>query len=194
MAVEFDRKRLRAQTLAMTRAAIGRDHELSHALLHHGAMGVGKGGEDMALGARKRTHVAGFQLLLECPASLCRRESGIDGNLRLVFSEQDPVAVFLRKLAPWLVHVEAHRNQDVALVLPTPRRGPRRNCALPDGERGVRNHRLFCDGVHPAKAMAFGARSLGGIRGERFSIEQRLACVDNHRLASRACAGDSKAS
>src|SRR4051794_10452915 len=124
----------------MARAAIGRNHELSYALLHHGAVGVGKRGEDMAFGAGKRTHVARFQLLFERPASLCWREAGIDGNLRLVFSEQDPVAVLLWKLAPWLVHVEAHGHQDVALVLPTPRRGPRGDGALPDGDRGVGHH------------------------------------------------------
>ena len=65
VAVEFDGKRFGAQALAMTCAAIGRDHELSHALLHHGAVGIGKRGEDVAFGAGERAHVARFHLLLQ---------------------------------------------------------------------------------------------------------------------------------
>ena len=124
IAGELHGKRLGAKALAVADIALGGEHVLRDALFHQRAVRVREGRQDMALCAGERAHIAGLQLALEGLSGFGGSESGVDGNLGLVFGEEDPVAVLLRQITPWLVDVIAERDQDVALVLTSPRGRP----------------------------------------------------------------------
>jgi hypothetical protein len=108
-------------------------HVLRYPSFHQRAVSGGEGVQDISFRTGKGSHVAGFFFSLPGPARLCRAEAGIDGHHRLLLGKQDPVAVLFRKFAPGTIHIKAQRNQDIALILPLPRRGPCRDSSFPDG-------------------------------------------------------------
>jgi len=73
------------------------------------------------------------------------RESSVDGNLWLLVGKEDPVAIFLWKIAPRDVDVIPKGDKDISLVLAAPRGGPCRDGAFTDGKTGVRHHGLLGD-------------------------------------------------
>src|ERR1051326_4736458 len=99
--------------------------------------------EQVALDAGECALVAGLFLPLQRAACLGGSKAGVDRDCGLFVRKEDPVAVALRQLAPWAIHVITERNQDVALVLSAPRRWPRRDGALSNGERIIGHHRAL---------------------------------------------------
>lgn len=115
-----------------------------------------------------------LQLALERFAGLRRGQAGIHGGGGRLFSEQDPVALRLRQVAPRDIDVIAQRDQDVAQVLPLPRHWPRRHRTLTDGQRRVGDHGRFGHLVDTAQAMALRASALGRVRRKVFGVQHRL--------------------
>ncbi len=171
---ERDRERFAPQPFAVAERTIAAEHELRDAPFAQRALGVRKGVQHVPPRARERAHVAGLHFRLERAAHLRRVETGVHRHGGLLLGEENPVAVLLRQLAPRAVHVVAERHEDFALVLPAPGGRPRRDGALADGQGWVGHHGGFGDLVHPAQAVALRASALGGVRRERFRVEERL--------------------
>ncbi len=172
---EGDREGLALEPLALAERAAGADEELRHPPLEHRALGVGEGLHHVAPCAGEGAHVRGRLLPLQRAARLGGREPGVDRDLGLVVGEEDPVAVLLRKVPPRPVHVEAEGHEDVAQVLAVPRRWPRGDRALADGERGVRHHRGLGGLEEPPEAVTLRARPGGRVGRERLRLEVPLA-------------------
>ncbi len=162
------------------RAVLG-DHELRDAALHHRTLGLGVGLHHVALRAGERALIARLLLAAQGPFDFGRIVAGIDRNGRLLFGEQDPVAVLFRELAPGLVHIVTQRRQDVPEVLSLPGAGPGRDGALADRPGVVGHHGFFGHVEHPADPMAGRAGALRRVWREQFRIE--------HRLSPRVVAG-----
>jgi len=174
VAGELHRQRLEAQPLAVTERTLGALHVLRHAPLHRRTLGVGERLQHVAARASECAHVARLFLALERTPHLRRRVSRIHGHRRLLISEQQPVALLLRQLAPRAVHVVAHRDENVAQILPLPRGGPRGDRALANGERVVGDHRTRGHLVHAPEPVAALARPGGSVRGEGLRFEMLL--------------------
>ena len=172
---EGDRERFLLQPLAVACRADRAGHEARHAPFHQRALRRRERVQDVAARAGESAHVRGLGLAAKRGARLGRREPGIDRHRRLLFGEQDPVARLLRQSAPRHVDVDSHRDEDVAQVLPMPRRRPRSDRALADRQRVVGHHQSLGDLVDAAEAMAVRARSLRGVGREILGIEHRLA-------------------
>jgi hypothetical protein len=102
--------------------------------------------------------------------------------LGLLVGVEDPVAGLLRQVLPRPVDVDAHRHEDIPLVLPAPRRRPRGDRAVADRLRRVRDHQVFRDVVDAAEAVARRARALGRVRGKRLGVQDGLP----RRILARA--------
>ena len=137
--------------------------------------GVRESVQDVSLDAGERAHVAGLLLALESAARFCGSEAGVDRDGGLLVGEENPVAIFLGKVAPGTIDVVAERDQDVALVLSAPGGGPRGDGAFTDGQRIVRHHGAFGDVVDAAETMALRAGAFRRVGRERFGLQMRLA-------------------
>src|SRR5277367_740380 len=129
--------------------------------------------QDISLDAGKSTHVTGRLLALESLACFGGSETGIDRDGGGVVGIEDPVAIFLGKVAPGTIDIVAHGDQDVALVLSAPSSGPRGNRALTDGQRIIRHHGALGDVVDAAEPMALRASAFRSVGGKRFGFEAR---------------------
>jgi hypothetical protein len=172
---ELHRQRLRPEPLAPALGTLGAHQEPRHPLLHERALGLGERLEHVPPGARERAHVARLFLALERAPRLRRGVAGVDRNRRRLLGIEDPVAVLPGQLAPRAVHVVAQRHQDVAQVLPMPRRWPRGDRPLADRARIVGDHAALGHVVDPAQPVAAGTRPLGRVGRERLRVEQRPA-------------------
>jgi hypothetical protein len=126
-------------------------------------------------GAGERALVAGLFLSLQCPPDFRRRTACIDRNGRLLFGEQDPVAILFQELAPRPIDVVSERDQDISQVLASPGSRPSGNRTLAYCQAIVRHHGLFGHLVDPPDSVAFWASTFDRVRRERFSVEERLA-------------------
>src|ERR1700753_457280 len=110
--------------------------------------------------AGKGPLVTGLVLALERATGLLGSEAGVDGDDGLLLGKQNPITRLFRQLAPGPVDVDAHRNQDIALILATPRGGPGGDGALTDGQRVIRYHRPLGRLVDAAETVACRAGAL----------------------------------
>ena len=146
------------------------DHVLRDAPLHRRALRVREGVQHVAPRARERAHVARAP-----PCRLSARftsssvVAGVHRHLRLLVGEQDPVAVLLRQLAPRHVDVVAERDEDVAQVLPLPRRRPRGDRALADRERSDRAPSTARSRRRRGRARGTSGHAPSGVFGENAS-------------------------
>ena len=176
------RERLQPQTLAVTERALGAFHVLRHASLHRRALGVGERLQHVLAGAGEGAHIARLLLSLERAPHLGGRVAGVHGYGGLLVREEQPVALLFRELAPRLVDVVTHRDENVAQVLSLPRSRPGGDRALADRERIVGNHRPLRHFVHAAESVTARTRALGRVGRERLRLEMLLL----RRILSRA--------
>jgi hypothetical protein len=149
-------------------------HEARDAVLHERALRGREGVQHVLARAGEGALVAGLHLAAQRGARFGGREAGVHRHGRLLVGEQDPVARLLRQLAPGLVDVVAQRDQDVAQVLPVPRRRPRGHGALADAQRIVGHHRLLGHLEDAAQPMAHRAGALRRVGREVFRVQHRL--------------------
>jgi len=169
------RQGLRLEPLAFAGRTVPAHHEARDAVLHQRALRGRESVQHVLARAHESALVAGLQLAAQRRARLGRREAGVHRNRRLLLGEENPVARFLRQIAPWLVDVDAHGDKDVAKVLTVPGRWPRGNGALADAERVVRHHRAFGHLEDASQSVADRAGALRCVGRKVFRIEHRLA-------------------
>ncbi len=162
------------QALAVAGRAIAADDILRDALLHQRAFRVGEGFQHIAARAGEGALVARLQAALERRPGLFGRQARIDRHRRRLFGEKDPVAILFRQLAPRRIDVIAERNEDIAQVLPMPRRWPGGDRPVANGEAGVRDHGLFGRVIDAADAVAGRAGPRDRVGGEILRIEHGL--------------------
>src|SRR3984957_5658634 len=109
--------------------------------------------QDIAARASERALVAWLRLAFERSARFLRREAGVDGHGWRLVGEEDPVAIFLRQIAPGGVDVVAERHEDVAQVLSVPCGWPRGDGALANRQRVIGHHGFFGHLIDPAEAV-----------------------------------------
>jgi hypothetical protein len=167
---EFHRGRLATQSFAVTERTLGTYQVFRDPLAGQSALGFCEGVQQVRLHARKCALVAGRFLALERLARFRWRETGIDWNRRLVIGEENPVAILLRKVAPWTIDIIAEGYQNISLILPSP--GGRPSCyrSLPDGERRVGDHRVFGGVIEAAEAVTLRACPFGAVCRKGFPV------------------------
>ena len=158
----------------MAARTVARHHELHHPLFHQRALRVGIGVHEVAPGAREIAHVVRRFFAGHGPKGLCGRASRIDRNDRLLIGEEDPVALFLRQVAPGFVHLIAERHEDVAQILSPPGGRPGSDGPFADGEGIVGHHGVLGDLVKAPLAVALGTGPFGGVRRERLGVKDPL--------------------
>lgn len=102
------------EDLAGAIRAVPVDEIARHPLLHEGALGVGKGFQPIAASSGQCALAAGSRALAASYTGLFRRETRMDRDGGLFFSEEEPVPLFLRRIAPWFVDVVSQRDDDIA--------------------------------------------------------------------------------
>src|ERR1700722_9843317 len=154
----------------MAQGTLGAQHELSNAFFHQRTVGVGEGMQHVPSGARKGPVVAGLLLAFESTPGFSWSKSGVDRHNRLLFSEENPVAVFFGQVPPGTVYIVAKSRKDVALVLSRPSDRPGCNCALANRARVIRHHRAFGYLIDSTQPMATGAGAFWSVRGKRLRV------------------------
>ena len=144
------------------------------ALLHQRAFSVGEGFQHIAARAGEGALVARLHAALERRPGLFGRQARIDRHRRRLFSEEDPVAILFRQVAPRRIDVIAERNEDIAQVLAMPGGRPGGDRSIANGEAVVRNHRLFGRVIYAADAVAGCAGPRDRVGGEILRIEHGL--------------------
>ena len=150
-------------------------HETRDALLHQGTLRGREGVEHVLPRSDEGAHVAWLRPALQRRARLGRRVARIHRHRRLLVGKENPVPCLLRQRAPRHVHVVTHRDEDVTLVLPLPRRRPRCDGTLTDRERVIRHHQLLRDVVHRAQAVTPGACPLRRVGREILGVQHPLS-------------------
>ena len=156
VAGEGDRERLRPEAAAVALGARRVLDETEGTLAHPLALGVGQDVHDVLASAPELPVVAVVD-----PIAL-----GLDQDRRLLVGEEQPVAVLLLQAAPGLVDVDPEPGDDAAQVGALPRARPRRDRAVADAQRAVRDQQLLGDVVHDPQAVAARARTGDGVGGE----------------------------
>ncbi|OPZ52197.1 MAG: hypothetical protein BWY91_02414 [bacterium ADurb.BinA028] len=154
----------RTQPLAVAQRARVAEHEVQRPLLHLRALGVRERGEDVPAGAGEGPLVTRLLLVLARPSCLRRCQAGIHGHHGLLVREEDPLALSLRQVAPRSIHVDPHRDEDVAQVLAAPGGRPGGDGPLADGQAVIRDEGLLGDLIDAAQAVAGWAGPLRGVR------------------------------
>ncbi len=131
--------------------------------------------QHVAARARKRALVIRSEPVRDGLLRLLRAQASVDGLYGLLVREQNPVASFLGQIAPRNVHVDASRDQNVALVVPGPGLWPRRDGPLADRERRIGHHRRLRHGVHPTLTVALGAGALGRVGRKSLGVDDALS-------------------
>ena len=144
------------------------------ALLHQRAFRVGEGFQHIAARAGEGALVARFHAALERRPGLFGRQARIDRHRRRLFSEEDPVAILFRQVAPRRIDVIAERNEDIAQVLAMPSGRPGGNRPVANGEVVVRNHRFFGRVIDAPDAVTGRAGAGDRVGGEILRKEHRL--------------------
>src|SRR3954451_23891970 len=117
--------------------------------------------------------IAWLLFSLEGPACFFGSESGINRNGRLLFSEQNPVAILPGKFTPRSIHIVAKSDQDVTLVLPAPGWRPGCDRAFANGQRIVGGHRLFGGIINAPNTVTVRTSAFRAVGRERLTMELR---------------------
>jgi hypothetical protein len=142
--------------------------KLCHTTFHHRALGRGEGLQYILTGTCEGPLITRLFLAFERSLRFGRSIPGVDRHCRLFVGKENPVAVLLRKIAPWLIDVVAECDQDISQVLPLPGTRPRGDGPLPDGKLVIRYQRALTDLMDAADAVAFWAGP-SGVFGENDS-------------------------
>ncbi len=178
---ERNRQGLARQSFPAAERTIAGQHVLQDPLTHLGAFGIGERVFEVAPGAAEGALVTRLHPALSRLLRLFRREAGPDRNARLLFGEQDPVALRLGQVLPRDIDVIAQGHEDIAQVLPAPGHRPGGDSTLTDGQARVRHHAVFGHGVDPAHTVALRTGALWRIGRKVLGIK--------HRLVRRVCSG-----
>ena len=162
------------QALAVAGRAIAADDILRDALLHQRAFSVGEGFQHITARAGEGALVARLHAALERRPGLCGRQARIDRHRRCLFSEEDPVAILFRQVAPRRIDIIAERNEDIAQVLAMPGGRPGGDRPVANGEAVVRNHGLFGRVIDAPDAVTGRAGAGDRVGGEILRIEHGL--------------------
>jgi hypothetical protein len=131
---ERDRQGLGPEPLAVAGRAAGAHQVLGHPPLHGGALGPGEGLQHVPPGAGEGAQVVVRLFPLLRPPDLLQAVVRVDGHLRPLVGEQEPVAGLPRQVPPRDVNVNVKGGEDVAEVLPLPGPRPRGDGPLADRE------------------------------------------------------------
>src|SRR5690242_12460406 len=110
----------------MALRAVSANHVARNPLLNCWALRRREGAENISLCTRECALIARLLFPLQSPTHFSHVITGINGNRRLFFREQNPVTILFRQLAPWLIYVIAERHENLSKVLPMPGGRPRR--------------------------------------------------------------------
>ncbi len=94
------RQRFRAQAFPVAERAFGADQVALDPLLDRRALGGGEGLEQVLARAGEGALIARRLFAFQRAPGLRRGEAGVDGHGRVLFGEEDPVAVLPRQVAP----------------------------------------------------------------------------------------------